>query len=386
MYGNPQRNLDSLYLKLFLSPFSVAGCLAFASCERPDGANGQTPGDSTGDSSEVVVESIELSPSSIELEMGGTVFIQAKELPVNAAGYVLDWKSSDNSVATVSDKGAVKALAVGIATITASAGHVSSSVEVTVLPNGDEPENPMEDPEPGDWFYSDGTWSTDLDSGKDVIGIVFWTGDPAGDDNLLRTEHPECSHGLVVAIQGDKYVPWQSAYAAYGKTVNEWIESNTSYEPIGTTSNGTNLYRMMGYNNTCAIKAFNAAPANAEWPVEAVEAVEAFEEACPSPSGTSGWYLPSIKEYVMMCYKDTDDYSGMSVLDGTETYDMLNKKLSEIPDAQPIGADGYGFYSSSTEEINANDRAYALSFCYKTLATNTKDNASLYSVRFILAF
>ena len=364
----------------------MAGCLAFASCERPDGANGQTPGDSTGDSSEVVVESIELSPSSIELEMGGTVLIQAKVLPVNAAGYVLDWKSSDNSVATVSDKGAVKALAVGIATITASAGHVSSSVEVTVLPNSDEPENPMEDPEPGDWFYSDGTWSTDLDSGKDVIGIVFWTGDPAGDDNLLRTEHPECSYGLVVAIQGDKYVPWQSAYASYGKTVNEWIESNTSYEAIGTTSNGTNLYRMMGYNNTCAIKAFNADPANAGWPVEAVQAVEAFEEACPSPSGTSGWYLPSIKEYVMMCYKDTDDYSGMSVLDGTETYDMLNKKLSEIPDAQPIGADGYGFYSSSTEEINANDRAYALSFCYKTVATNTKYNASLYSVRFILAF
>ena len=60
--------------------------------------------------------------------------------------------------------------------------------------------------------------------------------------------------------------------------------------------------------------------------------------------------------------------------------------LETLPDAQLIGTDGYGFYSSSTEEVNAIDKAYAISFCHKMVATNSKDNSSRYSTRFILAF
>ena len=141
---------------------------------------------------------------------------------------------------------------------------------------------------------------------------------------------------------------------------------------------------MLGYNNTCAIEAFNADPANSQWPVEAVQAVLQYRETNPAPAGTSDWYLPSIKEYIIMCYKETDACIG--TLPGSDNYDMLNAKLETLPDSQLIGTDGYGFYSSSTEEVNAIDKAYAISFCYKMVATNSKDNPSLYSTRFILAF
>lgn len=252
--------------------------------------------------------------------------------------------------------------------------------------DNEDPDDPVvRDPEVGDYYFSDGTWSSKMESGKEVIGIVFWTGDPAKDDNALRNDHPECTHGLVVAIDGDQYVAWQSGYASYGKTVGEWVVNNTEYENIATYCESTdNLNKMLGYNNTKAIQAFNADPSNSAWPVEAVQAVDTYNETHPAPESSSGWYLPSIKEYIIMCYKETDAYFG--VLPATSNYDMLNRKLSSIPGAQTIGSDGLGFYSSSTEEKATIDKAYAISFCYATVATNTKDNATLYSTRFVLAF
>ncbi len=269
----------------------------------------------------------------------------------------------------------------------------STLIEYTL--QAEDPDNPDDNedpddpvvlaPEVGDYYFSDGTWSSKMESGKEVIGIVFWTGDPAKDDNALRNDHPECTHGLVVAIDGDQYVAWQSGYASYGKTVGEWVVNNTEYENIATYCESTdNLNKMLGYNNTKAIQAFNADPSNSAWPVEAVQAVDTYNETHPAPESSSGWYLPSIKEYIIMCYKETDAYFG--VLPATSNYDMLNRILSSIPGAQTIGNDGLGFYSSSTEEKATIDKAYAISFCYATVATNTKDNATLYSTRFVLAF
>ena len=34
----------------------------------------------------------------------------------------------------------------------------------------------------GDYYYSDGTWSTTLDSSKTPIGVVFYVGDPSVSD------------------------------------------------------------------------------------------------------------------------------------------------------------------------------------------------------------
>ena len=366
--------------KLFISCTVTAVAFILASCDKDSTETG-TPENPPSDS--LLIESILINPSSLELEAGDSATLTPIILPKQSGTVVLEWTSSDNTVATVSASGTVTALSKGTATVTASSGEVHGSSTITVTAGKTEP--PADEPEVGDYFYSDGTWSSDLDADKKVIGIVFYTGNPAKDDPTLQADHPECTHGLAVAISGDEYVPWQSAYLLYGRTVDEWVRANTEFTSIATSSNSDdNINKMLGYNNTCAIEAFNADPANSLWPVEAVQAVLQYRETNPAPAGTSDWYLPSIKEYIIMCYKETDAYIG--TLPGSDNYDMLNAKLETLPVAQLIGTDGFGFYSSSTEEVNAIDKAYAISFCYKMVATNSKDNSSLYSTRFILAF
>ena len=337
--------------KLILSCIVTATAFVLASCDKDSTGTG-TPENPPSDS--LLIESILINPSSLELEAGDSATLTPIILPKQSGTVVLEWTSSDNTVATVSASGTVTAVSEGTATVTASSGEVHGSSTITVTAGKTEPP-------------------------------AFYTGNPAKDDPTLQADHPECTHGLAVAISGDEYVPWQSAYFQYGRTVDEWVRANTEFTSIATSSNSDdNINKMLGYNNTCAIEAFNADPANSQWPVEAVQAVLQYRETNPAPAGTSDWYLPSIKEYIIMCYKETDAYAG--TLPGSDNYDMLNAKLETLPDAQPIGTDGYGFYSSSTEEVNAIDKAYAISFCYKMVATNSKDNPSLYSTRFILAF
>ena len=83
-----------------------------------------------------------VSPSSASVEIGLT--LQMTGTLVDGVGREvpgsLDWASSSNSVATVNEDGLVTGVAVGVATITASAGTLSRGVNVAVLdPNPPPP-------------------------------------------------------------------------------------------------------------------------------------------------------------------------------------------------------------------------------------------------------
>ncbi len=69
----------------------------------------------------------ELSPKKTTLEAG-----KSKALRLTGAGKKVSWKSSDESVATVSKKGVVKAKKAGKATITATCGKKKLKCKVTV--------------------------------------------------------------------------------------------------------------------------------------------------------------------------------------------------------------------------------------------------------------
>ena len=80
----------------------------------------------------------------------------------------------------------------------------------------DETQPPAtEGPKIGDFYYSDGTWSTTLDKSKTPIAVVFYAGDPSADDEGLRAEHPECTHGLAIALN-ETISSWQENYETYG--------------------------------------------------------------------------------------------------------------------------------------------------------------------------
>ena len=73
-----------------------------------------------------------LSKDRLELKPGASKLLAAT-LPASAASWAMTWSSSDETVATVSAKGRVKAVAEGTATITATAFNgVSASCEVEV--------------------------------------------------------------------------------------------------------------------------------------------------------------------------------------------------------------------------------------------------------------
>jgi hypothetical protein len=82
--------------------------------------------------SEYVPSSINITKSSLTLEVGETEEITASVVPAVANQPAFQWSSSDNAVATVSN-GIVKAVGVGTATISVSYKGVSKAVSVIVL-------------------------------------------------------------------------------------------------------------------------------------------------------------------------------------------------------------------------------------------------------------
>ncbi|MDE7397173.1 MAG: leucine-rich repeat protein, partial [Muribaculum sp.] len=81
------------------------------------------------------VESIEVTPATASVNMGSTLQLAAEALPSTAWEKTVTWKSSDESVATVDNKGVVTPVAKGTVVITATATdgtNVSGSATITV--------------------------------------------------------------------------------------------------------------------------------------------------------------------------------------------------------------------------------------------------------------
>ena len=77
---------------------------------------------------------MELNETTAELEVGNEMTLKATFTPENSYGDSIVWSSSNSAIATVVD-GKVSALKEGVATITATAGELSASCDVTVTPS-----------------------------------------------------------------------------------------------------------------------------------------------------------------------------------------------------------------------------------------------------------
>ncbi len=94
----------------------------------------------SGGSTDVAVTGITVTPTTVKLtEVNATKQLNATVTPSNATNKTIEWSSSDESVATVSDTGLVTAVAAGDAVITASAAggtDITATVNVTVEISG----------------------------------------------------------------------------------------------------------------------------------------------------------------------------------------------------------------------------------------------------------
>lgn len=98
----------------------------------------------------------------------------------------------------------------------------------------------------------------------------------------------------------------------------------------------------MGYNNSKATKAFNAAPENSQWKVEAMEYVISYREDYPAPESSSDWYLGSAKEMSMLA---AGEYDGniWDIRDPGSPVDVIetvNESIIQVPGACRVGTMG----------------------------------------------
>lgn len=315
---------------------------------------------------------VDILQETITLQQGDT-------LTLNITGTTADisWTSSAPDIAEIDQNGTVTANSVGEAVIKASISAQPSVfdeclITVTAAPAAI-----------GDFYYSDGTWSSRLDENKTPVGIIFWTGDPTAHDPTLKKDHPECVHGLVVALTEAEPSAWQPKYYIHKNTVSSWVEANhPELLPILTNMDGTDpdyLNKTVGYNNTKAMELFNAAPENNRWTVNAVEALQQFKEGVSAPDASSGWYLPSTKELSLLCSGEIEFNIAEIGTYMTEMKETINQSIQTVPDADPLTNAGY--WSCNETSDNA---AFYIAFSMGTVIEFDKDADS--NIRAILAF
>ena len=322
---------------------------------------------------EIEAESITLSTASADMLIGESMTLTATVLPENTTDKTVTWTSSESSIAGVDDNGTVTAVSAGTAVITATTVN-GRTAECTVTVQAA--------PMIGDYFYSDGTWSTELDENKTPVGLVFYIGDITAEDAALATEYPGCTHGLVVSLNNTNAdgTTWQNAYESYGATVNSWVESDSGYGSINDASLAN------GYNNTKAIEAFNADPANSGWPVEAVQEIVNFRGLHPVEN-TSDWYLPSAKEWMLL---SAGQFEG-DVMDvsSTANLDIINGLLGSISDAEKIEGMNMGPFSIPGNFWSSTEHSLEIELSYSSggnITTDLYKSGALAKVRPILAF
>lgn len=305
----------------------------------------------------VPVESFAIvGDSQIELEVGDEKFLETEILPANASFKTVDWTSSNGDIVSVNQDGKISALAVGNAVVT---GSLKEGMTVEYKVTVKEPVRPAA---VGDFYYSDGTTSSDYDATKTAVGIVFSTQNMTLQDSELPSS---CRNGLVVSLE-DITTAWQTS----PQNVNKWVSENKQY------SNLANIDVACGYSNTKVLKAYNEAnPDSKVLPVE-------HEPSVIPPAATSGWYVPS--------------YDELRIL--VEAYETIKDRFAEAggiaPDATrpnwDIGnggsADTYRYWSSN-ESPYSSSQACAYQFWNGGEGfTNQSKTKSYYRVRHVFAF
>lgn len=202
----------------------------------------------------------------------------------------------------------------------------------------------------GDFFCADGTiTSGEEDAPENAIGIVTYIGNPQPhvthpDNNTKMTDalfrdYPNCTHGLVVALDDSQGTTSQFSGKGLFST---WFSGNEEWSGkfVGcNTGNSTSPIDMFpgyqGYNNTTLLtmcyESGSTTPCD-----PAYTYIMAYREAVAVPSVASVWYIPSLAELQLIYDNIGDVNAGIRAAGGTELTSTAAGVLT-------------GFYWSSNE-------------------------------------
>lgn len=214
----------------------------------------------------------------------------------------LKWTSSDSQVVSVNETtGEMTSHKTGTVTITATTSHEDA------VPSGQSQKSaecmvtvktPVAPIAVGDYYYSDGTWSTTRNTSKTVIGVVFATANAVASDPELRKDYPNCTNGLVVSTK--EYTSACASGRGWSLVdLGTWCR-NSGYTYYNDTSNPC------GYSNTKGYMAANAASIQSYGYTinftlfNSSSPVAQHRASVSAPSSASAWYVPSYKEMQLL--------------------------------------------------------------------------------------
>ena len=213
----------------------------------------------------------------------------------------------------------------------------------------------------GNYYYADGTCTATFTADKELIGVVCWLGNLTSSDPALKAAFPDCKNGLVMSVNAVNGIKWQTNPANVASWQADYASSFTSIQ-VNYANGATNLDKALGFNNTQVLRAYNAE--NPETAVDVCVALDEFAAAHPAPAGTSGWYIPSVKEVSYICYGANDNAWMAS---GTDNMNIMNTKI----EAAGLSKITWSNMASSSEI--STDMAYAYQSRYVGNPDKTAD-------------
>ena len=241
---------------------------------------------------EIRVSSISLSKSALELTVGDQASLDATISPDNATNKKISWRSSKESVATVTPDGIVEAVSVGTAFITATSedSGVNAKCEITVK----EKENT--------------TPARPTPSGSVDLGLsVKWAS-----CNLGASKPTECGGyyqwaGTKDVSDTSIYLDWRNCPYHTGTDTNSgWMKYNTK-SSYGTVDNKTVL--------------------------------ESMDDAASVALGGK-WRMPTNDEWKELCNTDNCSWT-WTTIDGVNGFKVQSKKSGYTDNWIFLPAAGY---------------------------------------------
>lgn len=221
---------------------------------------------------------------------------------------------------------------------------------------------------------------------KSCLGVVFWVGEiegihwtqtgPKKGDRLLMRDHPECVHGMVVAMRdaSSQEVKWATGKGAT-EGIYEWAESFKDFTS-GEQADWEEIQKSdlsFGYCSSRLMVLYGSRNSDTTFPV--YDAIATYATARPAPTGSSGWFLPGKNELATLCFGVPTNFAG-----DFKQLNMLKKTINPQID-KAVGDKLTGAYWSSKEfkeivwYVNLNIPDYGV-----------KPQNDTYKVRAVLAF
>ena len=251
------------------------------------------------------VESVSI-PVTAEMEVGSSMsFAPSFTSDVNGVEPTykdVKWESQDPSIASIDERtGEITAHKAGTVKIIVTTNNSWSVPSGTAQKSAICTLTVKESGVPlniGDYYYSDGTWSAQLDPAKTVIGVVFAKVNAASSDLMIAADKPECTHGLVVSTA--EYTSAYNKSRSWSiRDAEGWLY-NKGYTQYKETT------KPVGYSNTKGFLALNEAKVESygytiDFLLFGSESpVRKHRNAVAVPVVATDWYIPSYKEMQLL--------------------------------------------------------------------------------------